>query len=360
MSKLLEGRRLIFLDFEVMSDSIAPETGKPYWSVIFIDYQTNKGTLIKNDVEKLKQYYEENKENIFVTYNGRGYDQWIFKGIMLGYCPAFITKQIIEKGIHGAMVVRGAKDIQMYHFDASNKFNSLKQLEAFMGSEIQESSVPFNLARPMTQEEELELLKYNVHDVRELIKVFNASKKTFNATIGLLEMFNQDLSLINKTSSQITATILGAEKLEYHDNEYDFIYPETLRIGKYQYIKDWFDKIKNGELNGDDGKLSVEFTVGGIPTVYALGGVHGAVPNYSAKGRIFSIDVGSLYPSLIIEYGLMSRAVDSVELFKNIKKTRMEYKKAKNPLQEALKLVLNLLGSSIKNSLNVTNGVELA
>lgn len=340
MSKLLENRKIIFLDFEVMINSISPITNKPYWCVVFIEYESGKGKLIKNDVEELKAFYETYKNDIFVSYNGRNYDQWIFKGLLLGYCPATITRKLIEQKVHGAMLIRNHNSIPLYHFDASNKFNSLKQLEAFMGSEIQETSVPFDLDRPMTEEEEKDLIKYCIHDVKELIKVFNANKKTFNAQISLLEMFNEDLIMINKTSSQITAKILGAEKTPNYNDEFDFIYPETLKLGKYSYVKDWFDDIKNGKVD-TSGKVEMISEVAGMTCVHSLGGVHASIDKEQFEGLIFAKDVRSLYPSLIIQYLLMSRSVNGVELFADILKKRFEYKAQKNPLQEALKLILN-------------------
>jgi len=339
MSKLLEGRRLIALDFEVMINSISPLTGKPYWCVVFIEVETGNAKIIRNDVEELRRFYEACKNDIFISYNGRNYDQWIFKGLLLGYCPAYITKKIIEENVHGAMIIRNHNKIPIYHYDASNKFNSLKQLEAFLGSEIQESSVPFDLSRPMTEDEERELVKYCVHDVKELIKVFNKTRKTFNAIIGLLEMFNQDLSLINKTSSQITSIILGAEKFPDKGDEFDFIYPNTLKLEKYQYTKEWFDAIKCGEID-TSGKVEMISEVAGMQCVNSLGGIHASIDNSQYEGLIFAKDVRSLYPSLIIKYLLMSRAVDGVELFEEILHKRFKYKAEKNPLQEALKLVL--------------------
>lgn len=290
MSKLLEGRRLIALDFEVMINSISPLTGKPYWCVVFIEVETGNAKVIRNDVEELRRFYEICKNDIFISYNGRNYDQWIFKGLILGYCPAYLTRKIIEENIHGAMLIRDHYKVPLFHYDASNKFNSLKQLEAFMGSEIQESSVPFDLNRPMTEEEERELVKYCVHDVRELIKVFNKTKKSFNAIIGVLEMFDKPLDLINKTASQITAQVLGAKKLDYQDNDFDFIYPETLKLNKYQFVKDWFDDIKNGKID-TSGKVELDTIISGVPTTMSLGGLHSSFNNYNKEGRIFAIDV---------------------------------------------------------------------
>lgn len=341
MSNLLNGRRLLFFDFEVLVNSISPETGKPYWCVVFIDYATKKGKIIKNNVEELRQFYEACKHDIFISYNGRNYDQWIFKGLLLGYCPAHLTKKLIEEGVKGGMLVRNHNKIPLLHYDAANKFNSLKQLEAFMGSEIKESDVPFWLDRPMTEAEEKDLIKYCVHDVKELIKVLEKTKGTFDSHISLIEMFNIDLINVNKTQAQLNAIILDAKKYKDNGDEYDFIYPETLKLSsKYQYIKEWFDDIKEGRIS-TEGKVELETEICDNPTVYALGGVHGALKNFQYEGKIFSLDVTSLYPSLILEYGLMSRGVASDEKFREIRDTRIQYKKAGNKLEKVLKLVLN-------------------
>lgn len=49
----------------------------------------------------------------------------------------------------------------------------------------------------------------------------------------------------------------------------------------------------------------------------------------------------ALYPALIINYGLMSRAVEDIEKFTEIRDTRLKYKKEKNPLQAPLKIAIN-------------------
>ena len=342
MSKLLEGRKLLFYDFEVFADSIHPDTGKSYWMVCFVEYETKKKFTIKNDIEKLEWFYEAYKDSIFIGYNSRAYDQWVFKGLLLGMDAGYITKQIIEKDIKGHNVVKGAYKFPLLNYDCSTGFHGLKQLEAFMGSKIKESDVPFNIDRPLTEDEEMEVEEYCTHDVMETIKVFDKTYNKFNSQISVMEMFDVEIKEISRTSAQLTAMILEAEKLEGLNDEYDFIYPDTLKLDKYQFVKDWFDSIKDGSFRGDEkGKIEVEFDIAGNPTVYALGGVHGALKNFTYEGRIYSLDVASLYPALVLEYGLMSRAVPSDEKFRYIRDERIKLKKAKNPLQEALKLIIN-------------------
>src|SRR5690606_26484389 len=113
------------------------------------------------------------------------------------------------------------------------------------------------------------------------------------------------------------------------NDEYDFKYPDTLKLYKYQYVKDWFDSIKEGKVD-TSGKVEFTTDIANVETVYALGGVHGAIPNYHEEGILLAMDVASLYPALVIEYGLMSRAVESVDKFKEIRDTRIKLKREKN------------------------------
>ena len=54
-------------------------------------------------------------------------------------------------------------------------------------------------------------------------------------------------------------------------------------------------------------KLNIE--IAGVPHVYAFGGIHGAIPNFFYDGELWLIDVASYYPSLMIYYNFLSRAM---------------------------------------------------
>lgn len=346
MSKLLDGRRLIFYDFECLQNLIEPTTGQAYWFVVCVDYETRKVRLIKNDVEALKQFYKQTKNDIFIGYNSRGYDQYIFKGLMLGMDAGYITKQIIENNKKGYQVVPNGWMYPINNFDTMQLNKGLKQLEAFMGSEIKEADVPWDLDRELTEDEEKELMRYCLHDNLENIKVFEKTKNTFDTYLNLIEMFNLPFKNISKTGAQLTAEILEGKKQEGLKDGYDFIYPDTLDLNKYTEVMDFFESVKNGTFEAtrfEKGKPMIEkdIMVAGVETKYALGGLHGATPNFIYEGRIFSLDVASLYPSLVLEYNLMSRACESDEKFRYVRDTRFKLKKEKNPLQESLKLILN-------------------
>ena len=66
---------LNFYDFEVFSHD---------WLVVVINPIEKTKTVLVNDRDGLSRLYEERKDQIFVGYNNCHYDQYIFKGILLG------------------------------------------------------------------------------------------------------------------------------------------------------------------------------------------------------------------------------------------------------------------------------------
>lgn len=334
----MKDKRLIFYDFEVF---------KYDWLVVICEYNSRKGKVIVNDRNLLEQFYNYFKEDIWIGYNSRGYDQYIFKGLLLGINPYFISQQIIEKNKKGHEVVKDAWKIPLNNFDITTGFHSLKQLEAFMGSKIKESSVSFNIDRPLTPEEINEVIEYCKHDVSETIKVFEKRREEFDSQLALIEAFNLDMKMFNKTKAQLSAHILGAIKEKDRGDEFDLSFPPTLKINKYQHIVDWYKNPEN--LNY---KSNLKVDVANVPHVFAWGGLHGSLDKYQDEGIILAADVASLYPSIMINYGYISRNVKDKDKYKKIRDERLRLKAEKNPMQLPYKIVLNSTYGAMKDQYN--------
>jgi predicted DNA-binding protein YlxM (UPF0122 family) len=330
--------RKIFYDFEVFKED---------WLVVIIDYDTRKGKVIVNDVEMLRKYYEAFKNDIWIGYNSRNYDQFILKGILLGYDPYYINNKIIVEGLKGHNVVKQSYKIPLNNFDISTGFHSLKQLEAFMGSRIKESSIPFDIDRKLTEDEIKETIDYCKHDVVQTIEVFENRIEEFESQLGLIEMFNLDMSLFSKTKAQLSAHILGAEKVPERGDEFNITLPPTLRIEKYKHIVDWYLNPENMDYSK---KLKVD--VAGVEHVFGFGGVHAAIPKYQAEGILLCCDVASLYPSIMINYDFLSRNVKEPAKFKEIRDRRLELKAKKDKRQAPLKIVINSTFGASKDQYN--------
>ena len=331
---------MFIYDFEVF---------KHDWLVVIINNNTLEKITIINDSDKLKEFYNLNKGEIFVGYNSRNYDQYILKAILLDINPKEVNDFIIEKGMNGGMFDKRFKDIPFLNYDCQiDKLKSLKQLEGFMGNDIRETSIPFDIKRKLTKEELIEVEKYCTHDVEQTLEVFTTQIEEFDSHVSLVKAFELDKSFLNKTKAQLSAVILGAENIETRNDEFNITFPDTVVLSdKYKYIADWYKEPIN--LNY---KMSLNTNVWGVPHKFAYGGLHGCVNNYIGDGYFIMSDVASLYPSIMIEYNSLSRNVPQPERFKQIRDKRIELKKAKNPMQLPMKIVLNSTYGASKDKYN--------
>lgn len=291
---------LNFYDFEVF---------KYDWLVVNINPVTRTEEVIVNDQARLEKWYNEHKEEIWIGYNSGNYDQYIEKGILCGFNPKDINDFIILKDKQGWRYSDLMKQFPLYSYDTGSIFHSLKQLEGFMGNDIRETSVPFDIDRKLTPEEIEQTIKYCRHDVEQTIEVFLQRKAEFDAQMQLIKIFKLPLSCISKSQAQLAATILGARRIGNNSSdEWDIRLPETLKLSKYKPIADWFLRDVNHQYD-----KSLDVMVAGVPHSFAWGGVHGAVNkyNYTCKPDELMImaDVSQLYPFLMLRYHLLSRAV---------------------------------------------------
>lgn len=316
------------------------------WCVTIINPITKEKTVIINDKEKLVEHYNSHKKEIYVGFNNRQYDDWMFKAILCGFEPWRMNQWIIQKGRKGWEFSTMLRKVDLNSFDCMVGFNGLKTLEAFSGMSIQESAIPFDYDGEFTDEMIEEVLRYNEHDVLATIKVFLERKSEFDSYMGLIKLFDLPLSYLSKSKAQLSAIILGAKRTR-HNDEFDISLPPTMRIKKYTEVVDYF-------RNDWDYDTGLEIEIAGVPHVYGTGGIHGAIPNYFGEGEFLHVDVNSYYPSLMLRYPeyCMSRTGASVEKFQGIYDNRILFKKQKDPRQGALKIVLNSTYGAMKDTFN--------
>ena len=316
------------------------------WTVTIINPITKEEVAIVNDRQKLIDHYKSHKDEIYVGFNNRQYDDWMFKAILCGFEPWRMNQWLIEKGRKGWEFSSMLRNVPLNSFDCMTGFNGLKTLEAFSGMSIHETSIPFDYDGEFTQEMIAEVLEYNRHDVMATIQVFMERKSEFDSYMGLMKLFDLPLSYLSKSKAQLSAIILGAKRTK-HNDEFDISLPPTMRIEKYTKVVDFF----KSDWNYDAG---LEIEIAGVPHVYGTGGIHGAIPNYFGEGEFLHVDVDSYYPSLMLRYPeyCMSRTGASVQKFQEIKDNRIVFKKQKDPRANALKIVLNSTYGAMKDVFN--------
>lgn len=327
--------RLLIYDIEVFQHD---------WIVVIQDYATGKKCVIANDLEKLKRTYEKLKNCIWIGYNNRHYDQFIFKALLLNMNPKEVSDKLINDNIKGYQISKEFKKIQMYNYDCMLLNTGLKQLEGFMGESIQETSVDFNIDRKLTDKELKESIDYCIHDVEQTAKVFEATRSEFDAHLGMITEFKLDMDCFSKTKAQLSAQVLGAERLHGIHDELDYSFMSNIKLNKYKFIMDWFDKnrfYKVSHENKKDTPNKLNVDVMGLKTTFGFGGVHAAIKKYKSEGFLVHSDVASYYPNAMVIYNLLSRAVKEPMKYRNVLETRLYFKALKDARQAAYKVILN-------------------
>lgn len=309
---------------------------------LLVAFDGKEFTYIENDRKLLQQFYEKHKRDLWIGYNCKGYDQYIIKAILLGINPKIVNDYIIRSGKPGWSFTNKFRSIKLNIYDCMVFSKSLKQLESYMGVNIHETDVDFNLTRPLTKEERKLNRAYCHDDVYNTALVFQNTKDSFEARFGLCQLAGEPLSSMEKTQAQLAAKILKAKKLtpKEWDQEFDFEYVQCVKDYSYKHkeVIDFFDSIRESK----DTSASLDIDLYGTEHTFALGGLHGAIPNYIWSGdnesKMVHADVASFYPHIMTEWSLLSRAVPTVEGFKDIMELRLRYKKEGNSLQQPLKL----------------------
>ena len=378
---------MIFYDFEVFKED---------WLAVFIDITHKTEQVIVNNPDELKALYEANRSDIWVGFNNRHYDQYIMKDILLGLDPKRINDWIIMEKREGWQFSSAFNKIPMINYDVMpNPPVGLKTIEGFLGSDIKETDVPFDINRKLIEAEIEETIKYCRHDVEQTIKIFLEKIDEFNAMHGIIRAFPDMVSLSNigDSEARITAKVLGCSKRQF-DDEFDYFFLPCLKLNKYKYVQDWFEEKREEALSMDlqncdkyYKKLwyksqNLDTTVAGIPHTFGFGGLHGATAEPIHKtGQILHVDVNNYYGSLLIAWGLVTRAAtnDNYTLVydtrkalkksqlaaanagnkaeaKRLKKAQLPYKKMLNALSGAMKDETNPAYDPRNNNCMCING----
>nr|DAN59959.1 MAG TPA: DNA polymerase [Caudoviricetes sp.] len=344
-----------FYDFEVfMCD----------WLVVIISSQ-DELIVIHNDPELLKKTM--NNINCLIGFNNYNYDDLVLAGIISKNMTPYEVYKLSQSIINGeknTFYKNIAKKLPT--FDTKQELQlgiSLKEIESNMGMNIVETPVSFDLDRPLTTNEFGEVIKYCIHDVETTKKIFEYRKDYFESKIDICKEFNLDMLDVKKTRANLASKVLQCNKSRLPTqaklNRDRLLFTITDKLRKEnipQPILDFYMDIQNRFIAGEDFKKLEEekliFNLCGVEHTYAFGGLHAARPNFHYEGDMLLVDVGSYYPSMIINFNFMSRASEHPELYKNLYRTRMKYKKEKDPKQGIYKILLNSTFGALKSEFN--------
>ena len=259
--------------------------------VDFKNKETGEHFGFWNDPDPVK-FLLETPDVIFATFNGKHYDRFILSAIVQDGRPEVVkaVNDFIIRGNEGWEYPD--RDTVGYWFpmydlkDDCQRGLSLKAIEAHLGMDIRETTVPFNIDRPLTEDEKREVEFYCRHDVDatdrldDLRQGYLSSKLTLGREKGIYPA-----KALYMTNAKLTAAYLDAEqKPHYDEREYQYP-PKLLRQYIPQEVFDFFERLKDKSIPDEVVfKEKLDLMVGGCPCTIAYGGIHGAIPCYREEG----------------------------------------------------------------------------
>lgn len=260
------------------------------WLFVFKNKITGEYTEIWNDNEAVEQFMTQ--EPLLAGFNNKHYDQFILKAVLSGFTPEEIkaVNDFIIVGGHEGWEYAPLRDCGIF-FDQYDLMDdcqmglSLKAIEAHLGMDIRETTVPFNIDRPLTEDEKQEVEFYCRHDVDatdrldDLRQGYLQSKIAVGGMVGI-----PPEKALYMTNAKLTAEFLGAEAKE-HDDERKYKYPDNLRK---EFIPDevfhFFNRLYDSTIPDEEiFKSKLQLNIGECPVVIGFGGVHAAIPNYQFR-----------------------------------------------------------------------------
>lgn len=345
------------------------------WLFIFKNKATKERTVIWNDNEAVIEFMRQ--EPLLAGFNNKHYDQFILKAVLCDFVPEEIKRvnDFIILGGHEGWELPELRDCGVYFdqydlMDDCQQGLSLKAIEAHLGMDIRETTVSFDLDRPLTEQERQEVEFYCNHDIDatdeldDLRQGYLSSKLTLGKEKGIYPA-----KALYMTNAKLTAAYLDAQQ-KPHDDEREYQYPEKL-MRQYipQEVFDFFDQLRDPSISdvelfgGRDAhgrKIKGKkwnFMLGDCACVIGFGGIHGAIPCYREEATetrsIRNMDAASYYPHQMILNGYCSRNIPSSEVYAATIERRVKAKKAGDKATaNALKLVLNTTYGAMLNKYN--------
>jgi hypothetical protein len=314
----------LFYDIEVFSHNAF---------VVFKDINKKLVKVFHNNFILLADFI---KGKTLVGFNNYWYDDKILT-YMLELKTVKQIKNLNDRIISGENV----SFIKKSKFDSLDVFQqidtsrpSLKKIEGNMGKRILESSVPFTIDRPLTNEEFDEVLDYCIYDVDTTIDVFKHRVKSyFQPKYNLIEMLGRK-EAIKWNTTTISANLLLNKPLpkwsglRVEESMLELVPPEVREL--------WLEK-NNGSVTIQEFGNEIQF---------GFGGLHGAHRTIKREKNVKILDVISMYPNIILILNVLGAASPK---YRKILEKRMKIKHVDKILSDALKLILNSVYGNLNN-----------
>lgn len=257
------------------------------WLVVAKEYSTKEYRIFHNDNYDMEKLFS-NRDNVFVFFNGKNYDRFIIAAILNSGLPN-VVKTVNDWIISGKIgwdfpdsdLIRSWFNV-VDLMDDMQMGLSLKAIEGHLGMDIRESTVSFDLDRPLTEDELAETIYYCKHDVDATERLLEERKTYLNSKIQVGQLAGIDpKKALYMTNAKLTAAFLNAT-LTPRTDEREYQIPSNLDL-RYvpQEAIQFYERVHDKSVSDKDlfgSKLNL--ALGKCEVIVSFGGIHGCIPNF--------------------------------------------------------------------------------
>lgn len=321
----LDEEQLLFYDIEVFKEDSL---------VVFKNIHKEIVAVFHNDFQGVLQLITN---KTLVGYNNYYYDDKVLTKMIYLY-PPYQLKKFNDKLIRGEKINDFHRNIVsldcFQEIDISRP--SLKKVEANLGMMIKETDIPFDIDRPLTDEELKQTLEYCSYDVDATIDVYKIRKAKY--FIPKLQILDMKKSLPPLAYHWNNTTIIANVLFDKPVVKWSGIRvpEELLSLVPEEVSEMWLTKEK-GTITRNEFENEIQ---------YGFGGLHSQNSRQKVYKNVHNLDVASLYPTIICNYDIYG---NSTKKYDEIRKERIRIKKTEPARQLAYKLILNSSYGLLKN-----------
>lgn len=289
--------------------------------VVFKDIHGNLDKIFTSDksgLEKYSEFLEEGylnlydylKDKILIGFNNYHYDDFVLQSMVSNKSTGDI-KALNDKIIYGKWDFQEKQrtprvnNITLDTREGLPPMVGLSMVECNMGKSIIESDVSFTINRPLSPQENLEVLEYCMYDVKQVVEIYKDRKyshfKPKESLVNMLpEFFRHDYNAYRWSNNSIAVNIIKPERMinKPYFNRKGHEDGSILDYMPYQSVVDMWEEIftlveepRTKTVSVDDFGLKIDF---------AWGGLHATQQGFIERENVKLLDVSSMYPNLIL------------------------------------------------------------
>jgi hypothetical protein len=198
------------------------------WLFCFRRQSDGETVSVWNDPEVVAEFIELYGP-VLVGYNYRDYDSHILKAVLLGWEPEdvkHVNDTIMESDdrshvwqlFNGHKWIERPPVIDLFHDLVPRR--GLNEIAANIGMSVVESSVPFDIDRPLTPEERAEVERYCLSDIDITEALYDLRFDYLKSKSDLCEAKGVDpLTMLKHTNARVVSEVLQAERIVAHPFE---------------------------------------------------------------------------------------------------------------------------------------------